>query len=122
MRDIPPQLDELLDHLRSGLGLGLGRVRAWRRRRTTGRRAELLFIQQRDQRQEFLITAWRAAWPLLVYVVGFLLAESITWLLAFALSPKVEGSSPLFIQGAVAVFALLLVSPKRWWIYLFLTL
>ena len=58
---------------------------------------------------------------LLLYAAGFLLAESMTWLLAFAVSPTLEGSSPLFLQGAVVVFALLLASPRRWWIYLILT-
>jgi hypothetical protein len=64
----------------------------------------------------------RTVLPLLVYAVGFLVAESAAWQLHLALSPKVEASTPLFIQGAVTVAALLLVLPKRWWLYLIVTL
>jgi len=63
----------------------------------------------------------RTLLPLLVYAVGFLIAESAAWLLSFALSPKIEGNAPLIVHSAVLVAALLLVPPKRWWIYLGLT-
>jgi PAS domain S-box-containing protein len=59
--------------------------------------------------------------PLLVYAVGYLIAESAAWRLSFALSPKIEGNAPLIMHGAVLVAVLLLVPPKRWWLYLVLT-
>jgi hypothetical protein len=59
--------------------------------------------------------------PYLVYAVGYIVAESAAWLLAFALSPKIEGNAPLILHSAVTVAALLLVPPKRWWRYLVLT-
>ncbi|HEV2456925.1 MAG TPA: PAS domain S-box protein, partial [Ktedonobacterales bacterium] len=114
MRDAPSRMNRLPTQLKMNIVAFVDRARTTLRPRAAGWRAQTLSLQDREKR--------RAAWPLLVYAVGFLIAESATWLLAFALSPKVEYSSPLFMQGAVAVAALLLVPPKRWWIYLVLTL
>src|SRR5262245_24777728 len=62
----------------------------------------------------------RAVLPLLAYAAGWAAALYATSALAAALSPKIEGPSPLHFQDAVTVAALLLAPRRRWWPYLVL--
>lgn len=122
MRDAFSRLDRLQDQVKLTFGARVDRLRTRQRSNAAGWKAWLQSVREQKQQPATWDALWRSAWPLLVYAAGFVMAESITWLLAFALSPNVESSSPLFIQGAVVISTLLLVSPKRWWIYLVLTL
>ena len=53
---------------------------------------------------------WRALLPVIAYAVAWTVAYYATVVLGFALSPKIEGPSPLHVQDAVTVAALLQTS------------
>ena len=69
---------------------------------------------------------WQALARLLlalgVYGAAFGLAQYGGARLAIAISPKVGVATPLYLQGAVLVAALLVTVPRRWWLYLLATL
>jgi PAS domain S-box-containing protein len=65
---------------------------------------------------------WYSAVPLLVYAVAYLVAQFAAAKLAYAIAPRIQGPSPLVIHGGVAVAALMLTPPRRWWLPLLLTL
>jgi PAS domain S-box-containing protein len=94
-------------------------------------RARTAFLEQLTDFQTLLVSlrtqqGWQVVWPaslpFLVYFVAYVIAQYAGAALAFALSPKVEGATPLYIQGAVTVSALVLAPPRRWGLYLLLTL
>ena len=60
--------------------------------------------------------AWRAARPPLVFAAAYLAAWSYLFVAAFLGSHPPP--APLFPPAAVLVCALLLTSPRRWWVYL----
>jgi PAS domain S-box-containing protein len=66
--------------------------------------------------------AARAALPLLAYAVAWIISLHVTTVLALVLNPRIEGQDPLYIRGAVTISALLLTPPRRWWLYLLVTL
>ena len=69
---------------------------------------------------------WRAllpgALPLLRYSVAYLISLYVAEVLDIALNPSLATPFPLYLTGAVTVSALLLAPPRRWWLYLVLTI
>jgi PAS domain S-box-containing protein len=68
--------------------------------------------------------AWAVGRPalllLLAYAVGWVVAFCASEGLRLALNPTIPGPSPLHIEDAVTVTALLLTPRRRWWPYLLL--
>jgi hypothetical protein len=102
-----------LDLLRKRLAAYLTIINAvWGARRGLEWRKQLALLRSYVYRQ----TAWRMLWPLLAFAAAYIVAWSYLFVSAFlgAHPPP----APLFPPEAVLITALLLTSPRRWWIYL----
>ncbi|HEX9414395.1 MAG TPA: PAS domain S-box protein, partial [Ktedonobacterales bacterium] len=111
-------IQTLLDRLRAQVAVQLDTLKVSGPSYFARRTKQVGSLRTRKGRQML----WRSALPLLTYAVAFVIAQYAGAALAFAVSPKLEGATPLYLQGAITVSALLLTPPRRWWLYLLLTL